>query len=612
MTIAAMALLIAYLIRFDFVGIEGDLLQKEWNQLKYAIPFYFIVRGLSFYFGKTYQGIIRYTSTQDTKRIFITVLIGTVLFALISPVRFYFFDGFYLLPRPVIVIEFLACLFLMLSSRFIVKLAYLESQKTGKEAKKIIIYGAGELGHIVKTALDRESKTKYKIVAFIDDDLSKKGKRLEGIPIVDYSSLDGLLAKNKIDQLIIGILKPDFNNKERVVDKCLEQNVETLSVPPVQSWMNGKLNSAQIRKVRIEDLLGRNEIQLSKDKLTRELAGKTVLVTGAAGSIGSEIARQLVQFDIGKLVLLDQAESALYDLMNEDDLANKPIEVVIADVSNRNRISNVFKAFAPDLVYHAAAYKHVPLMEDNPSEALLTNIGGSAVVADLSSEFEVEKFVLVSTDKAVNPTNVMGASKRIAEIYCQSLDKISSTKFITTRFGNVLGSNGSVIPLFRKQIQKGGPLTVTHKEITRYFMTITEACQLVLEAGCKGNGGEIFVFDMGESIKIYDLATRMIRLSGLKEGRDIDIKITGLRPGEKLYEELLNNAENTIPTDHDKILIGKVREYDYSMVSDKINSLLDKFAEQNNIDIVKDMKELVPEFKSNNSKYSVLDSKDNE
>jgi FlaA1/EpsC-like NDP-sugar epimerase len=382
-----------------------------------------------------------------------------------------------------------------------------------------------------------------------------------------------------------------------------------LNVPPVTNWINGELSFKQIKKIKIEDLLEREPIQLDIPLIMQQITGKSILITGAAGSIGSEIARQIVPFHPGKLILLDQNESALYDieLEIEDKFKLKNVEPVIGDIRNTERMRNVFNTFKPEIVFHAAAYKHVPLMENNPSESILTNVYGTKLIADLSVEFGVKKFVMISTDKAVNPTNIMGATKRIAEIYTQSLNFNSNTKFITTRFGNVLGSNGSVIPRFKKQIEEGGPITVTHPEITRYFMTIPEACQLVLEAGTIGNGGEVFIFDMGKSVKIVDLAKKMIKLSGLALGKDIQLVFIGLRPGEKLYEELLNDHENTIPTHNPKIMVAKVKEYDLQTISKDIIELNSLFYTQNNESIVRKMKDILPEFISNNSVYEQLD-----
>lgn len=373
--------------------------------------------------------------------------------------------------------------------------------------------------------------------------------------------------------------------------------------------MNGELTYRQIEHVKIEELLGRDPIKLNISEINKYLSGKTVMITGAAGSIGSELARQIAPFNPQKLIILDQAESPLYDLDNElkNRFGHNLCELVLGDIRNRNRMRYLFKEYRPDIVFHAAAYKHVPIMEGNPTEAIRTNVQGTKALVDLAGEFKVQKFIMVSTDKAVNPTNVMGASKRIAEIYAQSANQLYDTQFITTRFGNVLGSNGSVIPLFRKQIANGGPVTVTHKDITRFFMTIPEACQLVIEAGNMGKGGEIFIFDMGEPVKVLDLAKKMIALSGLELGKDIHIKITGLRPGEKLYEELLANEENTVNTHHPKIMIAKVREYDFEEVTQKIESLIQSQRNQNQAIMVKKMKEIVPEFVSNNSVFEKLD-----
>ena len=384
-----------------------------------------------------------------------------------------------------------------------------------------------------------------------------------------------------------------------------------LNVPPVQSWINGELSFKQIRKVNIEDLLGRDQILLQLEKIKEEIHNKTILVTGAAGSIGSEMVRQILPFEPKLLLLLDIAESPLYDL--ELEIKDNPstnfqnIEPIIGDIRNKDRMRNVFNTFHPDIIFHAAAYKHVPMMELNPSESILNNVLGTKIIADLSKEFNASKFVMISTDKAVNPTNIMGATKRIAEMYTQSMNGLGKTKFITTRFGNVLGSNGSVIPRFKKQIESGKPLTITHPDITRYFMTISEACQLVLEAGSMGKGGEIFIFDMGSPMKIADLAKKMIQLSGLELGKDIQINYTGLRPGEKLFEELLANEENTLPTHHKKIMIAKVKSYPFDFVSAEIDGLIELFNSQNNEAIVTKMKKIVPEFLSKNSEYERLD-----
>ena len=404
-----------------------------------------------------------------------------------------------------------------------------------------------------------------------------------------------MLRANEVKHLIISIQNIYQKRKQEIIESCLKFNTKVLNVPPVKTWINGELSFRQIKKVNIEDLLSREPIQLDLTKIKSIIKGKTVLITGAAGSIGSEIVRQVLPFEPRLLVLLDMAESPLYDLeldINETIDTQVKTEVVIGDVRNMERMRNVFTTFHPQIVFHAAAYKHVPVMENNPSESILNNVMGTKIIADLANEFKVEKFVMISTDKAVNPTNIMGATKRIAEIYTQSLGKISKTQFITTRFGNVLGSNGSVIPRFKKQIDSGLPLTVTHPDITRFFMTISEACQLVLEAAAMGKGGEIFIFDMGESVRIADLAKRMIQLSGFELGKDTQIIYTGLRPGEKLYEELLANEENAVPTHHKKIMIATVKEYDFSIIAEDVKELIGLFSTQDNDAIVGKMKEI--------------------
>jgi FlaA1/EpsC-like NDP-sugar epimerase len=450
----------------------------------------------------------------------------------------------------------------------------------------------------------------YKIVAFIDDNKKKDGTRMEGVTVSHSSRLEALIRDEGVNNLIIAIQQPNEENRQHVVEVCLANGVKVSKVPTPKSWINGEFSTKQISRVNIEDLLGRSPIVLDENRISNQLTGQTILVSGAAGSIGSGLVKQIARYNPRKLILLDQAESPLYDLQIELGATqqNLNFEVVIGDIRSAERMERVFDFFRPDFVFHAAAYKHVPMMENNPSEAVLTNVLGTKNLVDLSKRFEVKKFVMISTDKAVNPTNVMGASKRIAEIYAQMANKEGLTCFVTTRFGNVLGSNGSVIPLFQRQIEQGGPITVTDERVTRFFMTIPEACQLVLEAGSMGEGGEIFVFDMGESVKIIDLAKKMVQLSGLQLGKDIEIRVTGLRPGEKLYEELLAKEENTIATHHPKILKAKVREEDVAQI-DAINTLIGLFETQKNDEIVAKMKQIVPEFISNNSDYEKLDKK---
>lgn len=604
-----LALSIAYAIRFDFVQPEPNQLKNEWKVLKPSLLIYLLIRISSFLLTKTYSGIIRFTSTQDAKRIFLTLLAGTFLFGGISAIRYFFFDGYFMLPISIIILEFVFAFMLLLAMRVSIKLLYIEQNKSRGATKSVIIYGAGDMGMATKKILEQDVNTVYNIIGFIDDNKSVQGKYLERTPIKSPDHLEKWAAKKEIDTLIIAINKPDPEKKRAIIQRALELDLNLLSTPPLDQWSDGAFNTKLIKKVNIEDLLGRKEIKLHTDNIYKYLNGKVILVTGAAGSIGSEIARQVLKYGPAKLILLDQAETPSYELENElrEKFKDAKFEAVIADVSCKKRMQKVFEHFQPQVVFHAAAYKHVPLMEENPAEAVKVNIEGTKIVADLSHEFGCESFVMISTDKAVNPTNVMGASKRIAEIYVQSLSKGSDTKFTTTRFGNVLGSSGSVIPIFKRQIEQGGPVTVTDERITRFFMTIPEACQLVLEAGTMGSGGEIYVFDMGESVKIIDLAEQMIKLSGFELDKDIKIKITGLRPGEKLYEELLTNEENTIPTHHEKILIGKVKEYEFETTAPLILALINSYDEQNNEKLVKQMKELVPEFISNNSIFSKFD-----
>jgi FlaA1/EpsC-like NDP-sugar epimerase len=569
--VCAFSLTLAFALRFDFNAIP---IADERN-----LPLDFTVvlgiRLLSFSIYKTYKGVIRYTSTRDAGRILMVVLGGSFLIYLLNLISYKFITGSYFIPNSVIIIDAQVTLFLMISSRLMVKALYFEFKNPAKDRINVIIYGAGEGGLITKRTLDRDAALKYKVIGFIDDDEKKLGRSLEGAFIFGKEKLSALIKEQEVEIVIISIQKLSIKQKNEITDICLANNVKVLNVPPAGRWINGELSFNQLKSIRIEDLLERDPIRLDTEMIASRLKNKVILISGAAGSIGSELARQCAKFEPKKIYLLDQAETPLHELELEfsDKIIKPSFEVVIADVRNADRMQKVFSAFKPQIVFHAAAYKHVPMMENNPSESILTNILGTKNLADLAHEQGAERFVFVSTDKAVNPTSVMGASKRIAEIYIQSLGKRSETLFITTRFGNVLGSNGSVIPRFKKQIEQGGPITITHPEIKRYFMTIPEASQLVLEAASMGSGGEIFVFDMGASVRIVDLARKMIQLSGLQEGKDISIAYTGLRPGEKLYEELLANAENTLPTHHSQILIGKVREYSYEEVKGIIENL---------------------------------------
>lgn len=602
--ICFLSLILAYLLRFNFV-----LPAREISLLPYVIPYVLLVKGLIFIFARTNAGIIRYTSTRDALRIMLAIMLASSVFSAVNLVPFYFFDGKFLIPYSIVVIDFITSTFALIVFRIIVKVTYLELNNPSSKKTNVIVFGAGEGGVIAKRAIDRDAGTKYKVLAFLDEDPRKVGKTIEDTPIYGLSELENLLKTNTVAHLILSIQKLKTAKKKQIIETCLAYNTKVLNVPKVGNWINGELSFKQIKKVNIDDLLERETIKLDEKKIKKDISGKVVLVSGAAGSIGSEIARQLANYMPAKLILLDQAESQLFylDLELQNKIRNCPYEIVIGDIRSESKMEHLFNHYKPEYVFHAAAYKHVPLMEDNPDEAVMTNIYGTSVLADLSLKHNVSKFVMVSTDKAVNPTSVMGASKRIAEMYVQALNQKGQTRFITTRFGNVLGSNGSVVNLFRKQIENGGPVTVTHPDVTRYFMTIPEACQLVLDAGAMGQGGEIYIFDMGHSVKIIDLAKKMIKLSGLTLGKDIQIITTGLRPGEKLYEELLNSGENTMPTHHPQIMIAHVRTCDIEHISTAISELVDAAGIKDPMRIVKKMKAIVPEYKSNNSIFEQLD-----
>ena len=605
--ISLFALTLAYLIRFDLKA-DANTIENEWNVLSKSLFLFFALKFIVFYLFKIHKGLVRHTSTEDLKRIFYALTTCSLLFLIFGIIRYTYFDGSFLFPMSVLIVEYISSLLILVGSRFLVKLFYLETIKNKDKIENILIYGAGISALITKKTIENDPRNNQKIIGFIDDNLKLAGTRIEGIQVYASSELSNLLSEFQVKTVIIAIQNPNLLNQKKIIDTCINLNIQIQKVPNPKSWINGEFSTKQLAKIKIEDLLGRNSILLEKDKVENELQQKNILITGAAGSIGSGLAEQIALFNPKLLILLDQAESPLFDLQFTllNDFPELKFELVIGDVCNEIRMQNLFKTFNPQLVFHAAAYKHVPMMEMNPSEAVATNILGTKIIADLSDSFKVEKFVMISTDKAVNPTNVMGASKRIAEMYVENKNKASETNYITTRFGNVLGSNGSVIPLFQKQIEKGGPITITDERITRYFMTISEACQLVLEAGAMGKGGEIFIFEMGESVKIIELAKKMIALSGLELGRDIDIKIIGLRPGEKLYEELLANEENTLPTHHSKILIAKNRLTTSEQII-YIEELITLIPLQDNQKIVKKMKEIVLEYISNNSIYETLD-----
>ncbi|WP_417602173.1 polysaccharide biosynthesis protein [Owenweeksia hongkongensis] len=606
----------AVVVRFNF-----DLIATQEHGAITKLPVVLFFYAIGFLVTRSYVGIIRHTSIRDAAN----VLKGA-LFAASSLFVLSFVEsssavnrGVFFIPSSILLIHFLCVLVTLIGLRFLVKYFYeiLLSSKR-KMQSRVLIYGAGSSGLTTMRTLSQDATRDFDIIGFVDDNQNKFGKAIGGVFVYSPSKVfsKAFIKKHRPDQIIISIQKSlTAKRKKEIVELCLEFGLEVKIVPPLENWIQGELSTKQIKSVKIEDLLERDPIILDNVNISREIRGKVVLVTGAAGSIGSEISRQLLHYQPRKIILLDQAESALYDLESEIKVHHpelfKATEFVIGDVSNRKRMNRVFEAFEPDLVFHAAAYKHVPLMESNPYESVNVNVFGTRIIADLAVEYRVEKFVMVSTDKAVNPTNVMGATKRTAEIYVQSLaqKKGTQTQFITTRFGNVLGSNGSVIPLFKRQIENGGPITLTDKRITRYFMTIPEACNLVLEAGSMGQGGEIFVFDMGESVRIYDLAKKMVMLSGLELDKDIEIKEVGLRPGEKLYEELLAIKENTKETHHPKILIAETTCQSHSDILKQFEDLKHSLLNEDNLKVVAAIKKIVPEFISNNSIFASLDLK---
>jgi FlaA1/EpsC-like NDP-sugar epimerase len=596
---------IAYSVRFN-VSLNFD-----FSELLLQLPVVSIVSLFSFIFVGSYKGIIRHTGTRDVFNVFIgitiySLFIGTLV--LFNQIFLVYPD--FTIPRSIILIHYLVSLFLLIISRSVFKALYDVIFTELKKLTNVLIFGAGEAGIVTYGTLNNDKNSNFDILGFIDDAPNKINKKIDRIKIYAFSKIDKkFIEKYNISEVIISTQKISAQRLLEITDILLALKVEVKIIPPLTKWTNGVLEVNQIKQVRIDDLLNRPEIQIGNPIVKREVNDKVVLVTGAAGSIGSEISKQIGAYNPKHLVLIDQSESALYDLqqeLNQNGITH--FSALVADVRDEKRMGEIFEHYQPQKVFHAAAYKHVPLMEDSPYEAIKINILGTKTIVDLAIKHKVQRFVMISTDKAVNPTSVMGATKRVAEMYISSVSKQQkNTKFTTTRFGNVLGSNGSVIPLFKKQIEQGGPLTLTHKDITRYFMTIPEACRLVLEAGTMGEGGEIYIFDMGKSVKIFDMAKRMISLSGLKYPEDINIKIIGLRPGEKLYEELLSDGENKVNTYHKKIMIAKTQKVDTIELVSLIKSLSVNKNKFTKAEIVRILKEIVPEYVSNNSEFEKLD-----
>lgn len=609
--IFAAAALSAYLLRLSF---QAKVL-NEFNFLR-GVLIFTICGIFASLITRSFAGIIRYTGIQDTKRVLYAALLTLGMSFAVNSI------SVNALPYQISVISFFISLVTLISYRLVVKELFAFYRSTSKQQKKILIFGAGQSGMITKQMISNDPNSNVKVIGFLEDNKRKIGHVISGVKIFSArDDFEELAIKHGPTDLILSTQSVSLERKNELVDKCLEFGIKITTVPTADKWIGGEFDLHQIKKINIEDLLGRSTIILKNKFVSEEINNKKVLITGAAGSIGSELVRQVIKYNPSLIIMLDQSESGLFEIESEirrlKSLDEKLVSF-ICDITNEPRLDLLFKEYKPDLIFHAAAYKHVPMMEINVSEAISCNALGTKIISELAVKYSAEKFVMVSTDKAVNPTSVMGASKRAAEIYVQSMNSYgqnkesASTKFITTRFGNVLGSSGSVIPIFKKQILNGGPLTVTHPDITRFFMTIPEASALVLEAGIMGKGGEIFIFDMGTSVKIADMAKRMVQLSGLKEGEDIDIVYTGLRPGEKLFEEVLGESENTLRTYHPKIKIAEVKPSEFEVVKKVFEELEINYNRSSNresqmFDLVRLLKELIPEYKSMESQFEVLD-----
>ncbi len=598
------AFLVSYVLRFNF----------ETAQIDYILVFRQSMLALVVYLGfelifKSFAGLIRHTTIRDIFNVVLTTcsallfLLGLTMVSRISG-----WNRIFNIPISIILIHFVSVTASMFLLRVLIKMFYEMVTTNPASRKNVIIFGAGTMGVIMKRVILEDRSNEYNIIAFLDNNRNLQNKILGGIPVYSPDRLKRpFLEKYSINTMIFAIRDISMSEKSEIFEFAVELGLEVMEVPPVNTWLNGRFNLKQLHKIRVEDLLRRDPIQLNMELIEGGLMNKTIMVTGAAGSIGSEIVRQLTQFRVRKLILLDNAETPMFNLERELNKRYRkvPAHTVLVDVTNLDRVEPVFKEHRPDIVFHAAAYKHVSLMEENPHEAIRVNVGGTMILTKLAIKYGVSKFVMVSTDKAVNPCNVMGASKRMAEmtVRSNSIFMESRTQFVITRFGNVLGSNGSVIPIFRQQIEEGGPVTVTHPDITRYFMTIPEACQLVLEAGFMGEGGEVFVFDMGKPVKIVNLARQMIKLSGLEPGKDIRIVYTGLRPGEKLYEELLSNREKLLPTYNPKVRVATPGVFKYKTALKAIQRFLYTYTDYSEEELIRKMEEIVPEYQSNNEKF---------
>lgn len=613
LTLSIISLALACLLRYNF-----NIEEFSWLVFSTIWIYVSIVRILSFKFFSTYAVIVRYAGINDIKRIFIAISAGSlimIVFSLVfrnSNLEFLLTRYGFILPFSILVIDYVLTLCLISAFRllmpFLFSLFFYE--KNGKI--NVIIIGAGQLGSQSLNLIKNDSKSVYAVVGILDDNPDLTKKYMDGIPIYNSNKLVKVINKYGVKKAIFAIKNIELQRKNEIVELCLENKLKVVQVPIRDEWNDiNHISINQFKEIQIEDLLNRPPISIENEVIAKELRNKKVLISGAAGSIGRELVWQVLRYYPDQLILVDQAETPLVNLDLECKEKFDSIDVlpIIADIADIVRMSRIFEEHKPEIVFHAAGYKHVPMMEMCPREAVNVNVNGTRIIANCAHSFGVKKFVMVSTDKAVNPTNVMGATKRVAEMYIQSLNRESNTRFITTRFGNVLGSNGSVIPRFKKQIEKGGPVTVTHPEITRYFMTIPEAARLIIEAGIMGSGGEIYLFDMGNSVKILDLAYKMIRLYGLEPEKDIKIDIVGLRPGEKLKEELLTTEENSIKTHHPKIMRAKVRINNYKEVDKNINDLIGSIDSDLDYDLVKKIKLIIPEFKSNNSRFNILDAK---